>query len=203
MVRKIVILQANNKSQTILAMKSGRDLPENITRTKNGYHVRVVIGGEYHAEYFSDLDEGKKKAFKKAKRKRKELVKKKAKYIRDHPKPEKYETRFLYETPHNSTGIIGVFIREDLGRDGKTYPYYCTTIVAEKDKPASYSRSMGRWGKGEALIQICCIRKRHMARIYPNRFDAERFDQSVITHMKEHYLSYTDDALKRLAECVE
>jgi|SRR5699024_1651083 len=182
-------------------MKSSkRELPENITRTKNGYHVRMVINGEYHAEYFSDLDYGKEKAFQKAKIKRKELAEKRDKEVID--KPKKYETRFLYENANNSTGIIGVFYQEEEGADGAIYPYFCTTIVAEKDKPASYSRSIKRWGKGEALLQICCIRRRHMVRTYPDRFDEKRFDETVIEYMKENYLSYTDDAKKRLLDCV-
>ena len=184
-------------NNTILSKK--RKLPENITRTKNGYHVRMVINGEYHAEYYSDLDNGKKEAFKKAREKRDELAKLRDKTI---VKKTEYETRFLYETPNNSTGIIGVFYKETQGTEEEIYPYFCTTIVSEKNRPQSYSRSIKKWGKAEALLQICCIRKRHMAKTYEDRFDAKRFDKSVMKYMKENYLSYREQALERLRACI-
>ncbi len=174
-------------------------LPKYITKTKSGYHVRIYVNGEYYAEHFSAKELGKTKALKKARKKRQEFIK-----IRDkkrNPRPEKYEKRFLYENPDNSTGIIGVFYKEEIGRNGQVYPYFCTTIVAEKDKPKSYARSMKKWGKGEALLQICCIRRRHLVKTYGDRFDKERFDKSVLNYMKENYLSYRDEALKRLSDC--
>lgn len=175
-----------------------RDLPSNITRTKYGYHVRVVINGEYHAEHFVEADYDKGEAFELAKKKRKELVAKKEREQK--PKGE-YETRFLYENPDNSTGIIGVFFKLSVERTGKRYPYFCTTIIPEKGKPKSYSRSIEKWGKSEALLQICVIRKRHLLTTYKDRFDEERFDQSVINYMEENYLSYRDQAKERLAAC--
>lgn len=175
-----------------------RDLPKNITKTKNGYHVRMVIEGKYHAEYFSELTYGKEKALKKATEKRDQFAKLKPTEVRD----KKYDTRFLYENPDNSTGIIGVFYKEEEGTDGKIYPYFCTTIVAEKGRPSSYARSIKKWGKGEALLQICCMRKRKICAIYGDRFDAERFDNSVLAYMKEHYLSYRENAKQRLSKCV-
>ncbi len=176
-------------------------LPKYITKTKSGYHVRIYVNGEYYAEHFSELKYGKDKALQKAKKKRQEFIK--IRESKRKPRPKEYDTRFLYENPDNSTGIIGVFYKEEIGRGGQTYPYYCTTIVAEKDKPKSYSRSIKKWGKGEALLQVCCIRKRHLAATYGDRFDEERFDNSVLNYMEENYLSYREDAMKRLSDCID
>lgn len=176
-----------------------RNLPKNITKTKYGFHVRMEINGEYHAEHFVEADYKKGVALKKAKEKRQELIELRKRKKKKGPK--KYDTRFLYENPNNSTGIIGVFHRFEQGKNDVFYPYICTTIIAEKGKPKSYSRSIKRWGMGEALLQICCIRKRHMVITYGDRFDSKRFDESVLFYMKENYLSYTDDALKRLSNC--
>ncbi len=176
-----------------------RNLPKNITKTKSGYHVRMRINGEYYAKHFVESDYEKGKALQLAKEKKKQLAELRNKKVDTSTK--KYDTRFLYENPNNSTGIIGVFYKEEISKNGNVYPYYCTTIIPEKDKPKSYSRSIKRWGKGEALLKICCIRKRHMARTYPDRFDNKRFDKSVLNYMKENYLSYRDNAKKRLTNC--
>lgn len=180
-----------------------RDLPKNITKTKSGFHVRMSINNEYHAKHFVEADfESREEALKAAKEKREEFAKIKEKEGK--PRPTEYETRFLYEEPDNSTGIIGVFYKEDESeRTGKVYPYFCTTVVAEKGRPQSYGRSINRWGKAEALIQVCCIRKRKMVEVYGDRFDSKRFDQSVMDHMKEHHMSYRDHALERLKKCEE
>lgn len=178
-----------------------RNLPENITRTKYGYHVRMEINGEYHAEHFVEADYEKGEALKKAKEKKQKFIE-----LRESNKkkdPKTYEKRFLYENPNNSTGIIGVFHKIEKGKADELYPYFCTTIIPEKGKPKSYARSIKRWGKGEALLQICCIRKRHMVKTYRDRFDSGRFDKSVLSYMKENYLSYRDNALKRLSNCVD
>jgi hypothetical protein len=150
-----------------------------IFRIGKGYQVKAILDGKQQTKYFSDSKAGdKNKALAQAIQYRDQLLKKRNDVSQQ---PHTYKTRFYYPDGigDSSTGIPGIHISYQKGKEGDIYPYISTTILAEKKKPINRKRSIEKWGFESALDQIVIIRKKWMKKIYPNRFDEKRFDMLV------------------------
>jgi hypothetical protein len=150
-----------------------------IFRIGKGYQVKAIIDGKQQTKYFSDgKTGGKNEALAQAVQYRDRILKKRNDFSHRH---DSYETRFYYPDGigDSTTGIPGIHLAYQKGKEGNIYPYISTTILIEKKKPINRKRSIEKWGFESALDQIALIRKKWMKKIYPARFDEKRFDALV------------------------